>query len=74
MVGLKLVFPVLRVPGVCMETWIEIPLLKYKLNDVGRTCNHSTWEVASGGSEMQGHLWLYGGFEASLSYRLSLRK
>lgn len=35
---------------------------------VGTRCDLSAWERASGGQEIQGHLWLERDFEANLYY------
>ena len=32
-------------------------------------CNPSIWELEDGGSGVQGQLWLYDEFEASLDYK-----
>ena len=47
--------------------------IKYvKLGVLVHTCHFGTWEMEVYGSEVQGHPWLQGRFEASLGYmRLS---
>jgi hypothetical protein len=46
----------------CMEPWVPSPL-PYKWGIVAQACNLSTWEVETGGSEVQAQPWLYDNFQ-----------
>lgn len=44
------------------------------VEELGSACNLSTPDIEAGGSNIQGHSWFHGEFEASLSYKPCLKK
>jgi hypothetical protein len=52
---------------ICRNSWVHSSA-PYKKSMVTLSCNHSTWEVHAGGSEVQDHRWIHCQFKVSLDY------